>query len=324
MKNLSLLSVIFLFACNQPPKKENSQQPDAPKVSPTAYAIGGGNKVVFLTDYYADYLKSVKAGIKNHDSLYRMKIQYPICNKYFSTCEWAQLISYSFYYPMQDTTGLEAELATIDNNKEKIEKTISSTLADCNKYLKNDSITVYVQPFEGGYMKNILKRMGGITAVTGGSKQVMLTIDPEVNIWSDKIADCIAHEFNHTYWTKMNFRNPGNKWNMLNYLVFEGRADAYAHFIYPAVLAPMDTALTEQQKTDLWARIKPELNNEDMTFQRKVMFGSLEDKVNYPLWGGYCLGFAIVESALKNNPKLTPEEWTNTAPEKILEMSDYK
>src|ERR1700722_18371197 len=102
MKNLALLSLIFLFACNQPAK----QQADPNRVNPAIYCMPGGTKVVFLTDYYADYLKAVKSGIKNLDSLYRMKIGYPIFNKYFATSEYADYAKYEFSMSISDTTGL--------------------------------------------------------------------------------------------------------------------------------------------------------------------------------------------------------------------------
>jgi uncharacterized protein YjaZ len=311
MKNiLTILLIILFFAC-----KQSASQP----ANPTPYSIGGGNKVVFLGDYYTDYLNAVKAGSKNKDSLYGNKIQGPIISNYFSSCEYSRLVGFQFYSPIQDTTGIRDRISIIYNNREKIEKIIAATLKDCNKYLKNDTLTIYIQPFPGGYMSKIIKRMNGIAGITAGSKQIMMTIDPEVNSWSDVLAASLAHEYNHAYWTKMNYKNLHN-WNLLSYLIFEGRADSYSHIIYPDRIAPWDTALSVNEKSDLWIKLKPKLQEVDPGFQRGVMFGSKE----YPIWGGYALGYAIVQSALKNNPKLTPEEWTNLDPEKILEMSDYK
>jgi uncharacterized protein YjaZ len=318
MKNIFLLLVsALLFSCNH----SATQQANAYKVNPSAISIGGGNKVIFLDDYYTAYIKAIKDGYKNQDSLYKNIVQYPIVNNYFSSSEYSSLVEYHFH-SVTDTTKIQTMIAAIKAKEDKIEKLLLPALMSCNKCLKNDSMTIYIQPFEGGNAESIMKKMNGIMAVTAGSKQIMLTIDPEVDSWSDRIAATLAHEYHHAYWTKTNFKKVTNKWDMLSYLVFEGRADSYAHFIYPMTKVPAwDTTLNDKEKADLWAKIKPQLQSTDMNFQREVMFGGRD---SYPIWGGYCLGYAIVQSALKNNPKLTPEEWTNMSPEKILEMSDYK
>ena len=161
--------------------------------------------------------------------------------------------------------------------------------------------------------------MGGITAVTAGSKQILMTIDTSVRTWKEILKYAVAHEFNHSYWTKLNFSKSAHL-TLLDYLVFEGRADSYAHLIYPDIQCPWTNALMANDEADLWNKIKPNLQSEDGTMMRGVMFGSAD----YPMWGGYTLGYHIVQSALKNHPELKPEEWASMAPEKILEMSDYK
>jgi len=318
MRSIGIFLLILLIACKQSPK-----QLYADKVTPIAYQIGNGNKIVFLNDYYTDYINSIKAGIKNHDSLFRTKIQCPICTNYFSKCEYAQFVSSLFYNP--DTTYLEDRISEINTNRDKIEKIISSALMECRKHLKNDSITICVQPYAnaGGYTDTIIKLMGGNTGMTVGSKEILLTIDPTVILWSNTLGDAVAHEYNHTYVIKMHFF-PGEERTILGSLIMEGKADSYAHFIYPSIIPRWDTILPKAEKIALWNRLKPELNDTDINMYTKVMFGDRSNLTNYPIWGGYCLGYSIVQSALKNNPTLSPEQWTNLSPERILEMSDYK
>jgi uncharacterized protein YjaZ len=129
----------------------------------------------------------------------------------------------------------------------------------------------------------------------------------------------VAHEFNHTYWTKLNFGKSA-KWTLLDYLVFEGRADYFAHLLYPKVVAPWTIALTENQKSDLWTKIKPNLQSEDIRYQMEVMFGS----GNYPVWGGYSIGHDMVVTALTNSKNLKAVKWANFEAGKILALSNYK
>lgn len=319
MRNLLALSVIVaFFSCGQVVKQNINK--DIPEAKPIVYITPAGDKIVFIDEYYSSFLKGINSGNKNIDSLYQLNIADPIL-KYFTKCEYSDLVKYQFYYSysIQDTTGLEYCLSEIDNNQEKIKKIISSTLGDCNHYLKNDSLTICIQATNKG-----IPELGGVAGLTAGRKQIILTIDPRIGTWYTMLKFTLAHEFNHAYWTKMNF-NKSNHFTLLGYLIFEGKADSYAHFIYPKLSSWDDTSFSPQQQIDLWKRIKSKLDTEDIGFEREVMFGSYKNTAEaYPFLGGYNIGYAIVQSALKNHPELTPEEWTNLAPEKILEMSDYK
>ena len=96
----------------------------------------------------------------------------------------------------------------------------------------------------------------------------------------------VAHEFNHAYWTNENLTDT-YKFTLLRYLVFEGKADSFAHLLYPKVKAPWAFALDNKGKTDLWNKIKPDLQSDNHTLLGEVIFGSK----NYPGWGGYTLGY---------------------------------
>ena len=50
------------------------------------------------------------------------------------------------------------------------------------------------------------------------------------------------------------------------------------------------------------------------------MFGSS----NYPVWGGYSVGYDIVRTALVNNKNLKADYWTNLETINILRKSKYK
>lgn len=321
MKNAIVIfaALLLLASCKQ---TANTATQTTEINAPTS-SVGAGNKVVFLCDYYSAYLDAVRKGCKNTDSLYTNVVSNPVLKKYFMSCEMYELIQGQFAYTKLDTTGLAARISSIMSKKDVIEKALTTAFVDCNKYLKNDSITVFITPFGGGYMEKIIRKMGGIAAVTPGSKVIVLTIVPDEQGWENTIGTGIAHEYHHACWMKRDIKTTQN-WDMLTYIVFEGRANAYAKLVYPNYTAPWDTILHGTGLTEYWQKTRPMLKNQDMELQRKVMFGDYKNYVSFPLWGGYCLGYNIVESVLKNNPKLTPEEWTDMQPEKILELSDFK
>ena len=315
MKKLRVLSLILLLFGRNIAAQQNSA---TNKSKPDTYLTPAGDKIVFLNTYYTSFLNAVKAGYTNKDSLFKAIVQGPILDNYFARSEYTDLVKSHFYYSIQDTTGLANYISSIQNSEKMIEEIVSATLSDANKILKNDSITIYILP-SNNYQKFMIKRMRGVTAVTAGSKQILITIDTNFGNWKDMLKYTIAHEFDHTYWTKSHFSN-SMRFTMLDYLCFEGRADSYAHLIYPDFKCPWTNVLADDKKTEAWTKIKPELQSEDQTLMSGVMFGSAE----YPFWCGYTMGYSIVQSALKNHPELTPEQWANMEPEKLLEMSDYK
>jgi uncharacterized protein YjaZ len=284
----------------------------------TAYGQGGSDKIIFLTDLYTTFINKVEADNKNVDKIYQENIHALICNNYFKKSEYADIVSGFLMVPVKDMTGLRNSVERIVSNKEIIDTKIKEALKMCKQTLPNDSLTIYVIPANSDY-KQILMAMSGIMGLTAGSKQIILTIEPGIPGWENMLEYAVAHEYNHAYWTKMNFGQSAH-WTLLDYLVFEGRGDYFAHLLYPAIKAPWTMALSEKMKPDLWNKVKPRLQDEDFNFQREVMFGS----ANYPNWGGYSLGYDIVVTALTNDKKLKMEEWINLDPEKILMLSNYK
>jgi len=318
----SFLLAMCLFSCKQASNKQDSVAPD-----PQPYITPAGDKIIFLGDYYLDYLNAIKNNYKKNDSLYKLKVHDAIIYKYFSKSEYLRLIEEDFPISRHDTTGIDTVgfrsiVLELEISKEKIKNLIINTLIECRKYLKNDSITVFVKPGNNA-MKEYLKVWGGFSAVTPGSKQIMLIIaDTGFSIGYFEFV--ISHEYNHTYWTNMKYSKEATAFTLLDYLVFEGKADSYGHFLYPNVIEPGVMTLSDNKKAELWNRIKSKLDTTHLDFEKQVMFGSYYDSVNYPICGGYAIGYDMVQSAMKNNPKLTPAELSALSPEKVLEMSDYK
>lgn len=283
-----------------------------------SYGQTTSDKIIFLTDHYTDFINKVKANDKNTDSLYKACIQNTICDKYFKKSEYADIVRDLYATPIRNTTELSKSIDRLAQNQEKIKNKIIGTLKKSREYIKNDSLTIYIIPanYDG---RMVIEAMSGIMGLTAGSKQIILTIEPEVQGWENMLEYAIAHEYNHAYWTNMNYLKTV-KWTLLDYLVFEGKGDYFAHMLYPDVIAPWTISLSDNQRLDLWQKIRSNLQNEDIGYQMEVMFGSQ----NYPVWGGYSIGYDIVLTALTNNDKLRPEDWINLDSGKILEKSKYK
>ncbi len=281
------------------------------------FGQNSNNKIFFLNDYYSAYTDIAKNDTANRDNLYKEKIQTAIGNSYFLKSEYSFIVNDFLSVPIQNTTELKKTIERLNVNKKRIESKIASALKKSSSYLKNDNLTIYILPANPDN-KAVMQSMKGIMGLTAGSKQILITIEPTILGWEEMLQYAIAHEFNHAYWTNLNF-GKSTKWTLLDYLIFEGRGDSFAHLLYPKVKAPWTSALNEKDKKDLWNKIKPKLQREDIPFQMEVMFGSR----NYPFSGGYTIGFDIVQKALKNTT-MSVENWTNLNSEKLLEMSGYK
>jgi len=284
----------------------------------TAFGQTTSDKIIFLTDYYTTFIEKVNVDDNNRDSIYKEIIQNSIYDRYFQKSEYAFIVKDFFAPPIKNTSELKKSIDKIDENRELIKTKIIGALKMSRGYIDNDSLTIYIMPVNPENRK-IIDGMTGIMGLTAGSKQIILTIEPDILGWENMLEYAVAHEFNHAYWTNVNFGKSAN-WTLLDYLVFEGRGDYFAHLLYPEVIAPWTMALTENQKSELWEKIKPNLQSEDMSYQIEVMFGSRK----FPVSGGYSLGYDIVLTALINNKNLKAVNWTNLEANKILELSKYK
>lgn len=315
---LTVFVVGVLFSCGHQTKQTSQNTPrDIPHA--IVYTTPAGDKIIFLEDYYRVYFKAIKSNYNNRVKLYYRDIADSIFNEYFTKSEYSGELRNRLFTGINDTTKLGDYIYGITNNRQKIQELITTALTESRRYLKNDSVTIYILPANYD-IHMTMDGVGGVSGFTPGSKQIILIINTEESQWKENVSLTIAHEFNHTYWTKVNFYKSYQR-TLLDYLVFEGKAESYAHLIYPNIPAPWTKALPEKVEADLWNKIKSQLKNQDMAYQYEVMFGS---KNEYPFWGGYTLGYHIIQSALKNRPELTPAEWTNLPSEKILEMSNYK
>ena len=313
LKRLLLLFIILVLAgCN------HSANDDANSMKPAVHVTPAGDKIIFLDNFYSSYLKAARAGSKNYDTLYSQKIDKPIYENYFSASEYAEAVKDFMGFSIHDTAGIQNTITGIENNKEKIENLVAAALQECRKYLKIEKLSVFIKPVNGT-MKSDIKKMGGVMSLDAGSQQIIIVIDPTVLTWSTQLEYCVANEYMHAYCTKIDFSKMSS-WTLLHYMVYEGKGDAYAHLLFPGVNVPWTNALSESEKGYIWSRVKMELLSEEFYLNRGIMYGN----DTYPQWSGFTLGYNMMQAALKNNPKLTPEEWVNLSPEKVLTMSDYE
>jgi len=305
---LTFIIIVLLFGCGH----QTSQTTDSNK-DETPF-----HKVIYLDKYYTDFLAAVKSDFSNRDKIYNEKVKDALIKDHFSNAEYLDFVIESFSNPITDTSDLTKFIADLNAHKSEIEKIISSAFNYSNKHLKNNNVNFYIVPLTSGD-REIIKKMGGVSGLTIGSKQIFFTIDFTVNSWKEVLEYAVAHEFNHSYHFNVD-PDAFFKFTLLRNIIFEGMADSFAHLLYPKVKVPWTSALSDKEKEELWTKIKPDLQSDNAVLFDSVMFGSK----GYPTWGGYTLGYDIIQTASKNRSDFFKTKWTISDDEKILELSDYK
>ena len=160
---------------------------------------------------------------------------------------------------------------------------------------------------------------GGFAA---GSEKIMLFVAPEGD-WKEWLPYVAAHEYHHSAWThlwKKDHPRGEPLSELADYLVFEGRADSFAHLIYPGLRAPPTRALGPEEEERAWKAMREDLGSSD----RDLWFGYAFGGPQAPRWALYTVGFHVVQGYLQRHSDQDVEEWTAVEARKIIEESGYE
>lgn len=241
------------------------------------------------------------------------------------------------YKPIQDEILDNAEAAflfntikvpyeTYDYVKNEIELLKSSdlltiiqeSLTKITKELPGPNTKIIILPASSLNRPTLEKIKLPISGITLGSGKIILSIDPTFQNWKDFLPYCIAHEYHHSTWTSRNWVSAD--FSLIEYLVFEGRADLFATEQYNTVSNPLTNFLTKDQEAEIWEGIKNEIFEKGHDRINKVMFGA----DNIPFGSGYNIGFNIVSLYKEKNPAALTQDLIDMDPKEIFEHSGYE
>ncbi|GAB6109060.1 DUF2268 domain-containing putative Zn-dependent protease [Fusibacter bizertensis] len=270
-------------------------------------------KTIVLKDQFTKYIENTKN--TNNDKLYKEIIFDSIYENYFQGSEYSQLAVSYINRTINDIDDLNKKLELLNNAH--IEELIDIALQKCNKYLQGVDTTVLIFPSTLEY-QDLTLNLGGVSGCTIGSGKILILVDPTINDWESKLLYTVAHEYHHSVWTSKKLSN--ENFTLLDYLIFEGKADSFANIVYPEIEVPWTSSVNHEVEITTWNAISDYLSNTDSELLLKVMFGGVD---NYPYWGGYTIGYKIVQEFIKNNQEINIEEWTKLQPNILLEKSNY-
>jgi uncharacterized protein YjaZ len=199
-----------------------------------------------------------------------------------------------------------------------IESIVNSTFQNLVKELPGPDTKVLFIPANPAY-KEIYESYGiGIHAITVGEGKIIVSINPTIRNWEQLLPYTLAHEYHHSVWISRNFKTA--ELTPLEYLILEGRADAFAKRLYPETRHPFLKRLKSDQENTVWNLLKPELRKENSFMNDQLMSGA----DNIPTGSVYSIGFNIIESFKSNNPHISDLELIDMNPEQVLMLSKYE
>jgi uncharacterized protein YjaZ len=153
--------------------------------------------------------------------------------------------------------------------------------------------------------------------VTLGSGRIVIALDPTAADWTAFLAYALAHEYHHSTWISRKWASADL--TLLEYQIFEGRADAFAKSIYGGYAVPADRYLTTVQEAEAWKLVRPKLQEKGSKLIGAVMNGN----VTIPFGSGYSIGYHIVTSFRQRNPGYTDQQILDMEPGAILDESGH-
>ena len=217
--------------------------------------------------------------------------------------------------PPEDIQGYAESAASIRDSD--IQEVALVTLRKLPQILPGPDTTVCILPADPGELF-IKEYMHGVLGSVVGAGKIAFQISPCAG-WLDGIPAGIAHEYHHSVWLHLKWGEI-RSFDLLNYLIFEGRACFFSRMLFPDTPAPWTQALTPEQEAEQWENMQDHLAEDSYEQRIKFMFGC----GTIPLCAGYTIGFHIVRSFLERNPQVTVSEWTAMDAQELLDHSHYE
>jgi len=205
----------------------------------------------------------------------------------------------------------------LDEKEERISHLIEEALIHSIEVLPGKDISVYVFPVNPED-QFIIYNIEGIRGASSFRKNnIILMVAPTFT--EERLKYTVAHEYHHT----VNMENNGrkrSKSSLLDTMITEGKADAFAKMVYPEIKVPLTEALSENEASAVLEKLRKNVDSTDREIYSGFLYGGYRD---IPRWSNYKIGYVITNSFIENNPDITIPEWTKMDAEEIVNNSEY-
>ncbi|PFG03519.1 DUF2268 domain-containing putative Zn-dependent protease [Bacillus sp. es.034] len=309
-KVLLILALCFMFmgCSNKEPVDKKEQE------TPITFSHEEQNfEIIYMYDEVQEYVDTVrgKSG-KSNETVFIEKVFEPFKKK--SNMEEISL-RYTFD-PSSEVDKLGESVKELEKEKDTTSGIIKEALLKSAKELhgKDKKYIIFPANPEDTF---IVEQMGGVSGFALSEDVIVLQLSPSVQ--EDILKYTVAHEYNHLIAEES---NRGMIRTILGGVVLEGKADAFAHTIYPKIQAPWQKPMTPEEKERVIAEITELRYSDDMKYYEKLRKGNSSKGI--PQWANYKIGYEIVQSYRKNHPEISIGRWTSMHEAEIIAGSDFK
>lgn len=316
-KVLGILCVslaLLLAACSEDEKTSESKT-SKPDVSIETIKINEENELT-IVPLYTQYQQYLNASLESTDAEESKQNFKKYVLDYIGEVGEEEKIDTSRLktdFNLKPTPHKQQLLKQLDKlieQHEEIKEIIASTYADSNQILPKKKSTVFIAPYnpEFFYDSEPLKGVGA-----AAYKDVfILFLDTDFD--KDVLAYSTAHEYHHLI---LRDQNEYNLSSILESVIIEGKADAFADRIVKGVTPPWYVDVDEATMKHIASRV----NDYETSFTDFVV-GNYQKEM--PRWSNYILGRDVLHDYLTAHPEPSIPEWTFKEDHEILEKYKYR
>ncbi|QNO15384.1 hypothetical protein HYG86_11720 [Alkalicella caledoniensis] len=222
--------------------------------------------------------------------------------------------------PIKDIQTLKKQLEIFqETDFEQIKK----GLENISQILpKKDDDTLVVAFYIMDDSNLIVKEQQNGVLGTGVFGNIIININPLAKDYEKWIPYVMAHEYHHSVWGHNWYVLRGDsKGTLLEYMISEGQADAFAKSLYGDLEPKWLSKLSEEEEKLYWSKFIKILESTDKPEHYTYMFG--DPSKGLPWCIGYYFGYEIVKSYLLNNPQISYTKLVDIEPCTVLSNSRF-
>ncbi len=298
--------LIVLTACSQ----ENQSE----KVKPESIKINHDSELN-IVPLYSPYQKYLKASLDDDTEVSKKNYMNYVLSDIdkIGKKEDFETTSLKGFFMMQSTAFPQAlldRIEALEEQHDEIKKIITKNYTTAHKVLPKKKSTIFIVPINSEYT-SMTEPMGGVAA---GAYKDAVVLYMDSNFDKDALAYTVAHEYHHLI---LHDRNKYQMNKLLDSVIIEGKADAFADRVLKDVKAPWDTPMDEKTKK----HVSKLIQTGEATYEDLVGGSPLKD---IPRWSNYNLGHDILDHYFKLHPDSKIEEWSFKSEADLLKGYRYQ
>jgi len=298
--------LVVLSACSEESQSE--------KFKPESIKINHDSEVN-IVPLYSPYQKYLKASLDGDTEVSKKNYMNYVLSDIDKIGEKEEFDTTSLkgFFMMQSTAYQQAlldRIEALEERQDEIKKIITKNYTAAHKVLPKKKSTIFIVPINSEYT-TMTEPMGGVAA---GAYKDAVVLYMDSNFDKDALAYTVAHEYHHLI---LHDRNEYQLNKLLDSVIIEGKADAFADRVLKDVKAPWESPMDEPTIKHVSKLIQTgEATYEDL------VGGSPQKDI--PRWSNYNLGHDILDHYFKLHPDSKIEEWSFKGEADLLKGYKYQ